>query len=153
MIQVLTPLAAAILTLLASLALFLSLKRELAHSVRRQQKRVEEIMERIQSFPPAPADTGVGDVQAHIPVSGLNVHKRVSALRMLRQGENAAHIAAALNVARAEIDLLIRVHELTLRPLLSTRASAGGVPQAGGVRQAGDVRQAGVVHQESVAAG
>src|SRR5882724_5540798 len=40
---------------------------------------------------------------------GLNLNKRSQALRMHRQGENAARIAATLELPRQEVDLLLKV--------------------------------------------
>jgi hypothetical protein len=44
--------------------------------------------------------------------AGLNLNKRVHALRMLRRGEEVSHVAAALGVPRGEVELLIRVQSL-----------------------------------------
>jgi hypothetical protein len=44
--------------------------------------------------------------------AGLNLNKRVHAMRMLRRGEDISHIAAALGVPRKEVELLIRVHSI-----------------------------------------
>ena len=38
--------------------------------------------------------------------------KRIQGIRMLRRGENSAHIAAALAMPRQEVELLIRVHQM-----------------------------------------
>ena len=57
---------------------------------------------------PEPAATAISLLR-----SGMNVSKRVQAMRLLRRGENVAHIAAALGVPRREVELLIRVHQLS----------------------------------------
>jgi hypothetical protein len=44
--------------------------------------------------------------------AGLNLNKRVHAMRMLRRGEDVSHIAAALGVPRKEVELLIRVQTI-----------------------------------------
>ena len=109
MIYSLTPYLAIALGLIASLALFLSLKRELFRQTNRQRRQLDEIQERIQSPPALP------EVIPPAPVSGLNVHKRVRAMRLLRRGEDVSHIAAALGVPRREVELLIRVQQLVAR--------------------------------------
>ncbi len=53
-----------------------------------------------------------GDPAAARP--GLNLSKRSQALRMHRRGENAEQIAAALQVPRQEVDLLVKVHRIVL---------------------------------------
>jgi hypothetical protein len=44
--------------------------------------------------------------------AGLNLNKRVHAMRMLRRGEDVSFITAALGVPRQEIELLIRVQSI-----------------------------------------
>jgi hypothetical protein len=44
--------------------------------------------------------------------AGLNLNKRVHAMRMLRRGEDLAHVAAALGVPRREVELLVRVQSI-----------------------------------------
>lgn len=46
--------------------------------------------------------------------SGLNLSKRTQVLRKHRAGEDSAAIAAALELPRAEVDLLIKVQHLAL---------------------------------------
>jgi hypothetical protein len=62
------------------------------------------------------------DLQKHPPVAqppglprpGLNLSKRSHALRMHRHGEGAEQIAAALELPRQEVDLLLKVHRIIL---------------------------------------
>jgi hypothetical protein len=62
------------------------------------------------------------DLQKHPPVAsapglpkpGLNLNKRSHALRMHRHGEGAGQIAAALDLPRQEVDLLLKVHRIVL---------------------------------------
>jgi hypothetical protein len=49
----------------------------------------------------------------------MNQTRRVHALRLLRRGEDVAHIAAVLEVPRSEVELLVRVYQ-------ATRAAAAG---------------------------
>ena len=43
------------------------------------------------------------------PKSGLNLNKRSQAIRMSRRGDQAEKIAAALNLPRREVELLLKV--------------------------------------------
>ena len=64
----------------------------------------------------------VHDLQSHPPVAvtpglpkpGLNLNKRSQALRMHRRGETADGIAAALELPRQEVELLVKVHRIVL---------------------------------------
>jgi hypothetical protein len=49
-----------------------------------------------------------------MPKPGLNLNKRSQALRMHRRGEGAEQIAAALELPRQEVDLLLKVHRIVL---------------------------------------
>jgi len=101
--------------LFSSLALFLTLKREMRRLVFRQKTRIEAMMVRLKEAerPPQPAaeEPPVTFVPAPLR-AGLNLNKRVHAMRMLRRGEDIAHIAAALGVPRREVELLIRVQSM-----------------------------------------
>lgn len=64
----------------------------------------------------------IHDLQNHPPVAptpgiprpGLNLSKRSHALRMHRRGEGAEQIAAALELPRQEVDLLLKVHRIVI---------------------------------------
>lgn len=100
--------------LFSTLALFMTLKREIRRHVFRHRARIEEMMIRLNEAerpsPPA-ADEPVTFVPAPLR-AGLNLNKRVHAMRMLRRGEDIAHIAAALGVPRREVELLVRVQSM-----------------------------------------
>ena len=51
------------------------------------------------------------------PRAGLNLDKRSQALRMHRRGEAPAQIAAALELPRQEVELLLKVHRIVLRSI------------------------------------
>ncbi|HTM50361.1 MAG TPA: hypothetical protein VL285_16825 [Bryobacteraceae bacterium] len=104
----------------ACLYLFLSQKRDLLATEARAAKklsaseaewtaRMQSLEERYQELsrvsgllvPPAPIR------------SGLNISKRSQALQMLRRGETAQDISAALAIPRNEIDLLVKVQRMT----------------------------------------
>jgi hypothetical protein len=113
--------------LFSTLALFLALKKEIRTQAQRQQGRVEAMAARLQdaecAIPRAELETF-----AIVPAplrAGLNLNKRVHAMRMLRRGEDVAHIAAALGVPRREVELMIRVQSIGK----SRTASAGSDAQ------------------------
>jgi hypothetical protein len=100
--------------LLSTLALFVTLKRDASRLAQRQRTRMEEMIarldeaERLPQPAPEPAETFVPTPLR----AGLNLNKRVHAMRMLRRGEDISHIAAALGVPRREVELLIRVQSM-----------------------------------------
>jgi hypothetical protein len=96
--------------LFSSLALFLTLKREIRRVFFRQRTRIEEMMFRLDEAA-RPAEAEVSFVPAPMR-AGLNLNKRVHAMRMLRRGEDLAHVAAALGVPRREVELLVRVQSI-----------------------------------------
>ena len=49
-----------------------------------------------------------------LPKPGLNLSKRSHALRMHRHGEGAEQIAAALDLPRQEVELLLKVHRIVM---------------------------------------
>jgi hypothetical protein len=99
-------------------AFILHLKmRTLARRGRERHERLEdrlaqitEAAERLQSqleetARPAPASQ---------PGQSLNLNKRGQVLRMRRRGETPETIAAALRIPQNEVNLLLKVHELSL---------------------------------------
>lgn len=87
--------------LLSTLALFVTLKYEIWGLARRQETTERPAVEEpAEAFVAAPLR------------AGLNLSKRVHALRMLRRGEDVSHVAAALGVPRKEVELLIRVQTI-----------------------------------------
>jgi hypothetical protein len=98
--------------LLSSLALFLALKVEVRRSIFRQKATLEQMLARLtEAERPPVAVEATGIVPTPLR-AGLNLNKRVHAMRMLRRGEDIAHIAAALGVPRREVELLIRVQSI-----------------------------------------
>jgi hypothetical protein len=108
--------------LFSSLALFMTLKHEMRRQVFRQKTRIEQMMARLDEAerPAAPVVEELTFVPAPLR-AGLNLNKRVHAMRMLRRGEDVAHIAAAMGVPRREVELLIRVQTIG-----KTRAASAG---------------------------
>ena len=125
----LLPYAAVALGLAVTLALFLSVKIEVQRNARRERKRVDDMLSRLKEAAPPPAET------VFVPVAlqpGFNINRRVHAARLLRKGEDVAHIAAVLGVPRAEVELLARVHGMVAgrqaqaEPLTTAAAASGG---------------------------
>jgi DNA-binding NarL/FixJ family response regulator len=52
-----------------------------------------------------------------VPKSSMNVTRRSQALRLHRKGDSTEQIAAALEVPRQEVDLLVKIHQLVLNNL------------------------------------
>jgi hypothetical protein len=100
--------------LFSTLALFMTLKREIGRYANRHKTRIEEMMVRLTEAERPAAPIGEPEVFS-VPAplrAGMNLNKRVHAMRMLRRGEDIAHITAALGVPRKEVELLIRVQSI-----------------------------------------
>jgi hypothetical protein len=108
--------------LITSLALFVSIKIEMARArsaaevsevvnqaddlvvrgLKAEIERLRESVNRLEAARPAPP-TG----------TGINLTKRAQVLRMHRRGEPVSSIAAALETPSNEIALLLKVHAMT----------------------------------------
>ena len=96
----------------ATLLLFVSLKREMQNSTRKHHAQLGELQARLEQ-----ADLQNNSAFAlGAPRAGINLHRRVHALRLLRRGETETHIAAALGVPQREVELLIRVQSMSASP-------------------------------------
>src|SRR5690242_12639307 len=94
------------MTLMASLALFLSVKRDMHAQASRNRAALETLVQQFhENVPIAAAEVVYVPAAAR---SGLNISKRVQAMRMARRNHDVSHIAAALGVTRREVELLIR---------------------------------------------
>ena len=110
MIQTLILYSLLALGLAASLGLFWSVKREIHAQALKNRKSIAELSRTLEAAPvkePEPVY-----IPPAAPRSGLNISKRVQAMRMVRRNEDVSHIAAALGVTRREVELLIRVHQM-----------------------------------------
>ena len=106
----LVPYAAVALGLAVTLVLFLSIKVEMQRNSRRERKRVDDMLGRLQEATPTPPET------VYVPATlqpGFNINRRAHAGRLLRKGEDVAHVAAVLGVPRAEVELLARIRAMT----------------------------------------
>ena len=63
-----------------------------------------------------------------VPPAGqpLNLNKRGQVLRMRRRGENPETIAAALSIPQNEVDLLLKVHQMSLEQVEKGSTQAAG---------------------------
>jgi hypothetical protein len=77
--------------------------------IRALRESVESLAARLRELErqPVPAAPGA-------PRPGLNLNKRSQALRMHRQGEPSDRIAAALELPRQEVELLLKVQQIVL---------------------------------------
>jgi hypothetical protein len=117
------------LGLAAALALFLSVKREIRAQARANRARLDQIVQQLNNVPqndappPAPENTELAHpyMPLHTPLrSGMNLSKRLQAMRLLRRGEDIGHVAAALGVPRREVELLVRVQEFSAKRAAGT---------------------------------
>lgn len=134
------------LALVGLLWAYFILKRELA-SLAKRNRRVEAMLLRLRegsatfalgASAPGPAEPTrspasdgsparcVDEAQSAMlspaaPRPGMNLNRRVQALRLLRRGEDLGHIASALGVPRCEVELLVRVHRLAIAAMTSAR--------------------------------
>ena len=102
------------LGLIGNLLLFFSLKHELHVQSRRHRQKMDglDAFLKTAAEQEAPAEPSRPPPRPPL-VPGFNLTRRVQALRMLRRGEAATHIAAALGVPDREVELLIRVQKIT----------------------------------------
>ena len=127
------------LGLIAAMVLVLSARREFRRETRKREKALAALTAKVATLPrgvrqqAAPTATAPASLDANganpdaanpgakgetatrvLPAvrSGINLNWRVQALRLLRRGQDVAHVSTALGVSRREIELLIRVHQL-----------------------------------------
>lgn len=77
------------------------------------QQRIEDLQQQLEELrrrePPAAVP--------HAARAALNLDKRSQALRMHRRGDDAAQIAASLEIPLQEVNLLLKVHRIVLRSI------------------------------------
>lgn len=79
---------------------------DLRRTIESLEARMEEV--RLQAAP----------VSQIAPRAGLNLGRRSQALRMHRRGDSADQIAAALEIPRQEVDLLLKVHRIVISSIM-----------------------------------
>jgi len=97
------------LGLCSTLWMFITLKVELQTGMRKQRRRTEQMAARLNEGWQLQAAPEVVVVASSAPRSGLNINRRVQAIRMMRRGDDVSHVAAVLGVTRQEVELLVRV--------------------------------------------
>lgn len=120
------------LALAAALILHFSLRRELRAGLRDLRDReaalvaeVQDVRAKLNALALKLEEQAASEPAAMPQVpSGVNISKRIQAIRMLRRGENSAHVAAVLGMPRQEVELLIRVHQMGAHRV--TRAAGAG---------------------------
>jgi len=83
---------------LGALALFVSLKREIARQGRKHEQQIVNLTGELKEAKRSAAPRG-----------GMTAHKREQAILLMRQGADAAGIARSLELPRREIELLLRI--------------------------------------------
>jgi hypothetical protein len=112
------------LGLMAALTLFVTLKYELRVQARKDRARMDAMAKRLLDAERPEPEPAAPVPEFVILRSGMNMTKRVQAVRLLRRGEDVSHVAAALGVTRREVELLMRVQKLSAQRAFS--AGAGG---------------------------
>jgi len=107
--------------LLLCLYLFASVKRELYQAAGRLQKSQDELneknqalageLEKIKKRLDELSALMENRIEPAWPSGGINLNKRVQALRMYRKGDAPETIAAALMLPRQEVELLLKVEQ------------------------------------------
>jgi len=104
--------------------LFVLMKTELRRGTKRSRKREEALETALNAVRMSLANlskrleeterqTGLL-VPPPPTLSGFNLSKRSQAIRMSRRGETPSQIAAALELPRGEVDLLLKVHSIVV---------------------------------------
>lgn len=113
------------------LAMYVTLKREI-HAQAKRNRRVEAMLLRLKEAAPPRPNVPVTEPEESseefdppaaswtTPRPGMNLNRRVQALRLFRRGEDLGHIASALGLPRCEVELLVRVHRLTVAAMANS---------------------------------
>ena len=80
---------------------------QVVDKIRDVERKVSELAE---------IDASVPAGLTPIPGSGINTTLRSKALKMHRMGQSSERIAESLRVSRGEVELLIKVHQVVMRP-------------------------------------
>lgn len=100
------------LILTASLAATLFLSFSLKREIQAVRAKYRELTARLQAAEEVEKDEPRGEAVPAPSRPGFNLNTRVQAMRLCRQGEPPAHIAALLGVPCKEVELLIRVRRM-----------------------------------------
>lgn len=108
-----------LMALIATLVMFVTAKLEIQQALNEARKARLTLDGAIEEM-----SAGMGQLRAEMattvvaaavsaPGPGLNLTRRTQALRMLRRGETLESIASALRTPRNEIELLVKLQQLT----------------------------------------
>jgi hypothetical protein len=107
-----------LMALIATLVMFVTAKLEIQQALNEARKArlsldgaLEEMSAGMGQLRSEMATTAV--VAVSVPGPGLNLTRRTQALRMLRRGETPESIASALRTPRNEIELLVKLQQMT----------------------------------------
>lgn len=111
------------LGLIAALVLVIGARRDVRRETRQREKALKAMEAKVAALPkqmkqstppaaPAPERMAAAATSFQPVRAGVNLNWRVQALRLLRRGQDVAHISTVLGVSRREVELLIRVHQL-----------------------------------------
>jgi DNA-binding NarL/FixJ family response regulator len=89
------------------------IREECAAAIEAAQSRFNAVAEELKTMK---SQTPI-EILPGLPKPGMNLTRRSHALRLHRKGNTPAQIAAALEVPRQEVELLLKVHELVLNNL------------------------------------
>jgi len=115
------PYVVIVLGLTACLLLFVSLKREFESRWLRYAHTFEELSARLKAAEEQVTPQAVPAI-APLPPPGFNWNQRVRAQRLSRQGKGASEIAGVLGAPAKEIELLLRIQQLTADVAIADQA-------------------------------
>ncbi|HBY60436.1 MAG TPA: hypothetical protein DEH78_11475 [Solibacterales bacterium] len=128
--------------LCASLYQFVTVKRELWKERRVNDEertrfqdsllKLQMELESLKTTGPVAAPADAERAAAGAPLTaGMNLNKRHHVLRMYRRGDRPDQIAAALSLPQNEVDLLLKVHRVTIQNSGAAPTAAAAAAGAG----------------------
>jgi DNA-binding NarL/FixJ family response regulator len=94
-----------------------ALREECAAAIEQAHSQFKAIASEAQTHTQTEKLPMPAEVLPGVPKSSMNVTRRSQALRLHRKGDSTEQIAAALEVPRQEVDLLIKIHQIVLNNL------------------------------------
>ena len=82
--------------------------------MRQQEVRIDAILARLKEAETEPEQMELEGISEALH-SGMNLSQRVQILRLARQGKDAAAVSATLGIPQAEVELLLRVQDLSAK--------------------------------------
>lgn len=110
--------------MVACIALFLTLKKEIGESEARRRHEAQamesvtdQMRTSLESLRLALQESERQAATAARPITAMNLSTRGQVLRLHRRGEKPEQIAAALSIPLSEVDLLVKVHRSVIGQL------------------------------------